>query len=80
MLLAALNLDKKKFKFDTTKHAMILPDLSRSSLKRSLDEDRLNPRDKDLYIDLREHLLPQDLSDLVYLLTRLNGISGVWVR
>ena len=80
MLLATLNLDKKKFKFDTSKLAMRLPDLSDTSLKCSLEEGRLLLSEKDLYIDLREPLQPKDVSTLVYSIARLNGILGVLVH
>ena len=79
VLLATLNLDKEMFKFDTSKLAMRLPELSYKSLMLSLNEDRDLLSDKDLYIDLREPLLPRDLTTLVYTLARLNGIIGVRV-
>jgi len=80
VLLATLNLDKEKFKFDISKHlAMRLPELSYKSLMLSLNEDRDLLSDKDLYIDLREHLQPRDIATLVYTLARLNGIIGVRV-
>ena len=77
MLLATLNLDKKRFKFDTSKLTMTLPEATRSSIKRSLNEGRLLFSEHDMYIDLREPLLPRDLTSLIYRLIPLNSIVGV---
>jgi len=77
VLLATLNLDKKRFKFDTSKLAMNLPDSTRSSISESLREDGVLFIKHDLYIDLREPLQPRDLASLVYRLAHLNGIIDV---
>lgn len=76
VLLATLDLDKKRFKLDSSKLAMHISDPARDKLRRDISEHMFYSQ-HDLYIDLREPLLPGDLATLIRKLSHLNGIIGV---
>ena len=64
MLLATLKLDKR-FKFDTTKRGMMLPDKAFKEEMKRLNHDGKAPYpEHDLCIDLREYLKMEDAYDL----------------
>ena len=80
VLLAALSMSKLRFKFDISKLAMDLPETTRAIISEALCDDGVRYSEHDLYIDLREPLLPLERASLVFTLAHLNGIIDVHVH
>ena len=76
MLIATLELDKR-FKFDISKRAVEIQPTVFKSLMKELDEGRSRFGEYDLWVDLREHILPPKLPSLISDLASLNRIVGV---